>query len=437
MTWSPPSKVGDTDATIPAAKDVLDNYAYGQPLKAEKASAGKYSTTYTAEFGAALKAYGKAVNAQISKGQRKSPYISAAGLAGVYDWTVKSQLGLLGNGIPAAPPVAAHRPIYIFSAPGSGATNTVGPSNDAGVWIQDVLHINHVRLTFPVGGYLGLLGGDPGLSYIEVITAEGADLERQLEQAIRNEGMDPDNPATWVDTSIEFWFSGYSQSADGMKKAVARLFGDGGRFAALRSRINGLILFGDPSRQRGPVKGQNPGYSPRGWGIARYDAPAWLEQLTYSITTDGDMYACAEDDTLLPGFYRWFVKAESELSFVQFSAGIVIPAIASYLGIAGPLIDGIFGAAGTAVLSAATGVGLPFLTQIIGTGAIDDPYVTQLRADLSAQGMLTIGGIAKLIKTLAALPGIQTHGEYYLPKPEFGGRTGVQVACDIVASFRR
>lgn len=436
MAWAPPSKVGDTDDTIPAAKEILDNYRYGQALKAEKAADGKYSKVYTAEFGSALKEYGRAVNEQIRKGQRKPPYISAAALGGVYDWTVKDQMGLLIHGTPAAP-VLGHRPIYIFSAPGSGANNQQGPPNDVGQWVQDVLKINHRRLVYPVGGYLGLMGGDPGTSYLEVIAALDADLERQLEEALRAEGLDPNNPATWVGTSIEIWGTAYSQSADGIKKAFARLFGDGGRFAALRSRINGLLLFGDPSRQRGPVKGQTPAYSPRGWGIARYDAPAWLEQLTYSITTNGDMYACTEDDTLLPGFYRWFVKAESELSFVQFSAGIVIPAIASYLGFAGPLVGGIFGGAGAAVLSAATGVAIPFLTQLLASGAIDDPFVVQLRADLSAQGMLTVGGITKLIKTLAALPGIQTHGEYYLPKPEFGGRNGVQVACDIVAAFRR
>lgn len=436
MAWAPPSKVGDTDDTIPDAKDILDNYSYGKPLKAEKSAAGKYSTIYTAEFGAALKDYGPAVNEQIRKGQRKPPYISAAALGGVYDWTVKDQMGLLVSGTPAAPPVV-HRPIYAFSAPGSGATNEQGPPNDIGMWVQDVLKINHRRLVYPIGGYLGLMGGDPGTSYIEVIAALDADLERQIEATLRAENLDPNTPATWAGTAIEFWFFGYSQGADGIKKAVARMFGDGGRFAALRPRINGLVLVGDPSRQRGPVKGQTPGYNPRGWGIARYDAPAWLEKLTYSITTNGDMYACTEDDTLLPGFYRWFIQAESELSFVQFSAGIVIPAIASYLGFAGPLVGGIFGGAGAAVLSAATGVAIPFLTQLLASGAIDDPYVVQLRNDLSAQGMLTIGGITKLIKTLAALPGIQTHGEYYLPKPEFGGRNGVQVACDIVASFRR
>ncbi|MFN3005157.1 peptidoglycan-binding protein [Mycolicibacterium wolinskyi] len=436
MTWAPPSNVGDTDPLISDAKEILDNYKYGQALKPEKA-AGGYTDTYTAEFGDALRGYGPAVNEQIRKGQRQTPYISAAALTGVFDWTVKSQMGFLDT--PVTPPVVAHRPIYIFSAPGSGAKNDVGPGNDLGVWAQDVLKINHRRLVYPIGGYLGALGGDPGLSYIEVIAALDADLERQIEQALRDEGLDPDNPDTWADTDIEFWFTAYSQSADGIKKAVARLFGDGGRFEKLRSRINGLILYGDPSRRRGPVKrgAGVEGYNPKGWGIARYEGPAWLEALTYSITTNGDMYACAEDDTLLAGFYRWFIAAETSLSFVAFSAGIVIPAIASYLGIVGPLIGGVFGNAGAQIVSMATGVGIPFLTKVLSTGAVEDPYVTQLRNDLSAQGLLTLGGITRVIKTLAALPGVDTHNRYWEPRPEFGGRTGIQVGCDIMAAFRR
>lgn len=429
MSWKPPSQPGDRDPQIRDAKRILGSYEYGRALIGDDRS-----DTYTVQFGSLLREYAARCNEQIRKGQRPAPYVTTTG---VFDWTVKSQLGLMPPVQAPKPPVREHRPIYFFSAPGSGANNEVGPSNDVGVWAQDVLNINHRRLNFPIGGYLGLMGGDPGLSYVEVITAEGADLEYQLEQVMRAEGMDPDRPETWQDTKLEIWLSGYSQSADGIKKAAARLFGDGGRFEALRSRINGLILFGDPSRQPGPVKGQNPGYNPRGWGIARYDAPKWLEALTYSITTDGDMYACTADDTMLPGFYRWFVQAETSISFVEFSAGIVIPAIASYLGIVGPLIGGLFGNAGVQILGAATGVAAPFLTGILSSGAAEDPYVVQLRNDLSAKGLLSIGGIGKLIKTLAALPGIDTHGRYFEPRAEFGGRTGIQVGCDIMAAFRR
>ena len=74
---------------------------------------------------------------------------------------------------------------------------------------------------------------------------------------------------------------------------------------------------------------------------------------------------------------------------------------------------------------------------MLNSGAVEDPYITKLRNDLSAKGLLTIGGITKLFKTLAALPGIDTHGRYWEPRPEFGGRTGIQVGCDVLASFHR
>lgn len=431
-TWRPPQNVGDVDPTISDAKAYL-RARYGHAKDLDD------SDIYTARFGEVIRVFAPLRNKEIRDRHpvyHNDPFVRTDG---VYDWTVKTAVGVLKRSTPAPPPVFMHRPIYLFSAPGSGANNLVGPGNDVGVWAENVLKINHRRLNFPIGGYLGLMGGDPRLSYNEVIAAEAADLELQIEQSLRAEGLDPNNPATWTGTTWEAWFAAYSQSADGMKRAVAKLFGDGGRFEKLRSRINGLLLFGDPSRRRGPVnRGAGvEGYNPRGWGIARYEGPAWLEAVTYSITTDGDMYACAGDDTLLAGFYRWFVLAETELSFVAFSAGIVIPAITSYLGIIGPLFGGMFGDAGAQIVSAQTGVTPSFLSKVLGSGALDDPYVVQLRNDLSAKGMLSIGGITKLFKTLAALPGVQTHGEYWTPKPEFGGRTGIQVACDIMAGFRR
>lgn len=432
--WAPPSSVGAVHPRISEAKEILDNYRYGAALKAEKtANDGKYTDVYTPEFGAALKGYAPAVNEQIRKGQRRPPYVT---VGGVFDWTVQDQMGFLA---PPAPPPPAWRPIYFISAPGSGANNLVGPSSDVGNLVSDgwgrpntALHLNHWRLNFPIGGYLGLMGGDPGLSYIEVIEAEGRDLEVQVGLAIadvRAHGLDPL-------TTIEFWFSGYSQSADGMKRAVVRLFGPGGPFAEYRARINGLILFGDPSRAPGPVKrgAGREGYNPRGWGIARYDSPQWVDDLTYSITTDGDMYACAEDDTLLPGFYQWFVRAELEMSFIMFSAGIVIPAIVSNLGVFGGLL-GPFAGLATTLMAQQSGVSLPFLKDIIGTGVATDPVLDEFRADLN--NILSIGGITKLFKTLAALPGVQTHGAYFEPRAEFGGRTGVQVGYDIIAGFRR
>ena len=52
MAWSPAKAVEDFDVRISDAKEVLDNYSYGQELLPEKL-AGGYTDTYTAEFGRA------------------------------------------------------------------------------------------------------------------------------------------------------------------------------------------------------------------------------------------------------------------------------------------------------------------------------------------------------------------------------------------------
>lgn len=312
---------------------------------------------------------------------------------------------------------APRRKIWIYSAAGTGGQWFQGPQFEVGEWCKAVLKLNHQPVDYPAGGFLGLAGGNaaPTVSYNESIAGLAVELERLIAEC-------PD----LASPDVEFWFTGYSQSADGLKRAVAKLFGDGGRFAHLRPRINGLLMFGDPTKAPGPTK---VGNNPKGWGIARWDAPQWIDDLTWSITTHFDMFPCATDDTLLPLFYEWFVKAETELPFVAYSAGIVIPALASYLGIAGMFLG--------PALAGMVGMSLNMMGTLItsfGGGGSPNPELVQA---LSAQGLLTPQGIVKVFATLAALPGMQVHGEYHLPKPEFGGRTGIQVACDAVAAFRR
>lgn len=317
----------------------------------------------------------------------------------------------------STPPVVTRRKIWVYSAAGTGGQWFQGPQYEVGKWCEKVLKLNHQPVDYPAGGFLGLAGGNaaPTVSYNESIAGLAVELERLI--AACPDLTSPD---------VEFWFMGYSQSADGLKRAVTKLFGDGGRFAHLRARINGLVLFGDPTRAPGPTK---VGNNPKGSGIARWDAPQWVDDLTWSITTHFDMFPCATDDTLLPLFYEWFVKAETELPFVAYSAGIVIPALASYLGIAGMLLG--------PALAGMIGVSLNMIGALItsfGGGESPNPELVQA---LSAQGLMTPQGIVKVFATLAALAGIQVHGEYHLPKPEFNGRTGIQVGCDIVAAFRR
>lgn len=328
---------------------------------------------------------------------------------GIFDEPTAGRVGYKG----VAP--APRRKIWIYTAPGSGAPWWIGPSFEVGEWAKHVLKLQHQPIGFPMGGYLGLLGGDPGLSYLEVIHGLGVELERLLDT----------NPDI-ADPDLELWFSGYSQSADGIEDAVARLFGDGGKYEHLRGRINGLIQFGSPSKQPGPTK---TGNNPKGWGISRKVRPAWLAALTWSITANGDVYACTTDNTLLPLFYEWFVLAETELSFAAYSAGIVIPALASYMDLVGPLIG--------PALAGMVGMSLSMMGALIqGYGGGPSPNPELIEA-LSAKGLLTAQGIGKVLATLAALPGVITHGEYHLPKPEFGGRTGIQVGCDTLAAFRR
>ncbi|OBK14100.1 hypothetical protein [Mycobacterium asiaticum] len=308
--------------------------------------------------------------------------------------------------------VRPHRPIWCYSAPGSGVPWWVGPPFDLGEWCKNVLNLNHQPIGYPIGGYMGLMGGDPGLSYLDVIAALKAELRRLVATC-------PD----LNDPNVEFWFFGYSQSADGIKRAVAELFGPGGEFARLRSRINGIIAFGDPTKPD--------------TGIARlvWTAPDWVTALTHSITNQSptpDFYAEAAD-RIRPLFYEWFIRAETELPFVIYTGQIIIPAL---LNLVAPFLGSLASPLALPILAGATGAPAAALAPIVGgvLGSNEKPNPELIKL-LSVQGLLT--SAPDLIAVLMAMPGIGVHGDYHAPKPEFGGRSGYQVGCDIVAGFRR
>jgi hypothetical protein len=320
--------------------------------------------------------------------------------------------------------VLPHRPIWCYSAPGSGVPWWVGPPFDLGEWCKQVLNLNHQPIGYPIGGYLGFMGGDPSLSYNDVIALEDAELERQIAAC-------PD----LNDPNVEFWFLCYSQSAEGMKMSVNRLFGNGGRFQHLRSRINGIIAFGDPTRKPGPTR---VGNNPPGHGISSRTFPAWLEALTWSITNQTpspDFYAACNSKVAREA-YTVIVRAETELPFIIYIGQIIIPAflnlVAPFLG---PL-GGLTAPLAVPILAGQTGLPADMLGSMIGgiTGTSEGPDPELIKM-LSVQGLLT--SIPDLLGLLMALPGIGVHGDYYAPKDEFGGRSGLQVGCDIIASFRR
>lgn len=384
-------------------------------------SGGQPVTDWQQWFNRYAKSYAPPVDGYFGNADRDATRILQARLSVPVTGEFDEKTAVAAKYIKASASTPAHRPIWFYSAPGSGADWNVGPSFEVGEFCKNVLHINHQPLGYPKGGYLGLMGGDSAYSYNDVIGFEGAELERQLAAC-------PD----LNDPNVEFWFSGYSQSADGMEDALVRLFGDGGRFAHLRSRINGVIQFGNPSRQQNS-NGGVPGYIPPGWGISRKIRPDWLKAKTRSVTNNGDFYACC-DDEIRPLFYAEIIQADTELPFFVHLLKVAMPIILQTI----PIFGGILGPLAPIALAAVTGLNafLPLLAGMMGTanGSSEevDQKLTQL---LSVQGV--ISNIPALIKLIGALPGIQIHGEYHLGKPEFNGRSGIQVGCDVVAGFRR
>lgn len=76
--------------------------------------------------------------------------------------------------------VLSQRPIWCYSAPGSGVSWWIGPPFDLGEQCKIRLNLNHQPVGYGIGGYLGLMGGDSKLSYLDVIAQESAELERLL-----------------------------------------------------------------------------------------------------------------------------------------------------------------------------------------------------------------------------------------------------------------
>lgn len=336
--------------------------------------------------------------------------------------------------------VIPHRPIWAYSAPGSGAPWNVGPPFDIGEWAKNVLHINHQPVGYPIGGYMGLMGGDPANSYLDIYALYEAEQLRLLsinpdfQASLAKRQADP-NAVLVNGIDVELWFLGYSQSADFMLRFLNTHFGDGGQYAVLRDRINGALLCGSPGRQPGRTK---VGNTPVGWGISRIVYPAWLNAITWSITVETpapDFYA-ADADEIRPLFYEWFIRANTSLPFVIYSAQIVIPAI---LNLVAPFLGGLSGLGNplaATILGAQSGLPISMIGQLLGgvMGSTEapDPKLIEL---LSVKGVLT--NLPQLLTLLGDIQGVAAHGDYYTPRAEFGNRNGVQVACDVVAAFRR
>lgn len=433
MAWAPPSKVGDSDPNIVLAKQKLAKYSYGKP-------ANDGTPFYTAAFGDALTEYQRRRNAEIDQGKYPGPKMTAPG---VFDYATKVQLEIVprAGGGANPPPPALVTNTHFVSSPGSGADWWVGPAFEVGERLK-ARGVRHWPLGYPKGGYLGLMGGDSRQSYIDTIHLEDVENERRIREDILpqyglrllpTEPIDADQVAQ-LPRDFRLLLSGYSQSADGIIRSAARLFGDGGIFELLRPNLKGVLAFGNPARQGGATR---YGRTPRGNGISGYIAAPWLAARIIDVVTETptapDFYACCTSP-IARMVYEVVIHAETELPFVVYLAKIAVPALLNLL--TGGLFGGIGGAglsiAAVPLLAGVTHMDGAALTPIVNMalGGGDDPPPELIRL-LSAQGLLT--SLPELIGLLIALPGIQTHGEYHLPKPEFGGRTGIDVGYDLVA----
>lgn len=348
---------------------------------------------------------------------------------GIFDTATAVRVGFRPGGVTPTVPVSVNPKAWLYSAPGSGAPWNIGPSFEVGEWCKNNLGINHQPLGFAIGGYLGLMGGDPSFSYNDVIYDQYKSLEFCLDH----------NPDI-ADPNLELWFTGYSQSADGMEDALEILFGDGGfvipktgevagpgKYRHLRERIRYVVNFGNPSRQKG-TDGGAPGYFPVGWGIARKVRPQWMSTKVVSVTNNGDFYACV-DDSIRPVFYGEIVTADTELPFFVHIMIVAMEVIANFV----PIIGGILGPFAPAIVAGIAGIGqlAPLLGGLMGQASTSHEAVDQQLIQLfTVQGL--IKSLPDLIKLIAGLQGLMIHGEYHLPKPEFNGRSGIQVGCDIV-----
>lgn len=361
---------------------------------------------------------------------------------GIFGDRTAAAAGYTWTGAKEPPAVPTRRPIWFYSCPGSGADYWLGPSHDVGQMVcgrgfnepnRQSLNINHQPVSFVKGGYLGLMGGDPKYSYLDVIADQLASLRWLLQNNPDvTRAMEARRRDRNAIVDVELWLSGYSQSADGMCDAVLTLFGDGGEFELIRDRINGLILFGNPATP--------------GTGIARKVYPSWLVGLMRNINMENDFYAVAPD-AIRPAFYAEIIQADMELPFFVHLLRVAVPIIlewaTAFLPFISPLIGG-FGPLVQSALGMVSGLGgvasSPAMGQLFGMagGGADMATTQKIEQILSPTGILT--NIPALIQVIAALPGLQAHGEYHAttaPRPEFGNRTGTQFAYDLVAGYRR
>jgi hypothetical protein len=258
----------------------------------------------------------------------------------------------------------------------------------------------------------------------------------------RNENELTDSDLVLIAAQIEFehHMTGYSQSADGTEEACEMIYGDGGHvhpgdpdqitsapgpYRLIRHTLKLVVQFGNPSTA--------------GTGIARKVRSPWLAKKVRNVAYDNDFYAkVPTSDKIRPAFYAIIVEAEMELPFFVHILRVAIPIIEKWAATALPFIAPLLGGFGPLVqlalgmLPGLAGLGNnPLLGNMLGQAgsAGDDKVDADLIALLTPTGLLS--NIPGLIGLIAALPGLQAHGQYPFDPVK------MDEAYNHIASFRR
>jgi hypothetical protein len=396
----------------------------------------KYAKSYNFLLGARDGYFGNGEDLFVREMQRRLGIV----IDGVFGDRTAAAVHYTWPGTQSPPVVAPRRKIWITSSPGSGADAELGPSHDLGDRCRDVLKLNHQMMRFQKGGYLGLLGGNPAFSYNEVIWDQyhailsfldnNADAQEAMRLAYaylakkgwREEDV-TDSQLVEIAQNLEFehHHSGYSQSAQGVEEACEYIYGDGGfihpgdptqtpsapgKYRLIRHTLKLVVNFGNPST---PIT-----------GIARKTRSPWLARKVRNVNYDNDFYAKVPlSDNIRPTFYAEIVTSEMELPYFVHVIRIAVPIImkwaATFIPFIGPLLGG-FGPMvqlGLGMINGLQGVANdPQMGNLLGLAGsnIDIETTNKLEYLLSPTGVLE--NIPGLIQLIAALPGLQAHGNY-------------------------
>lgn len=327
-----------------------------------------------------------------------------------------------------------------YNMPGSGADRTVGPAHQVAVHADKVHGIRDQGVDFAQGGYMGFMGGDAKLSFVESNQDMGKSLYQMhdanpdLQNLLRQHRAG--KPIT---QDLDLFYGAYSKSATGIWNWLEEAFGPGGRYHEAAGWIRFVYNFGDPSKQPAPKDGGSPGWFPPGRGIDRRDRPQWLKDKVVSITNPLDFYAVVPDnDPIRPLFFEEIITADAELPYFVHLLNIGIQSAAQWIPVFGPILK-TFSPAATSML--ALGANLtPMLTNQLG-GLMGQAQNANHDTDVDKKliEMFSMQGLIKtmpaLIGLIQALPGLQNHGMYHVPFPELNNRSGEQVGRDLFDLF--